>query len=95
MQRARMPVIWDESSLHGRELRAVQVVPGEHFGGAVVLFEAAEELQFTPDEPDIWGFDVDPDGGFLFVERDPAAPPVRVHVVLNWFEELEARVPVP
>ena len=32
---------------------------------------------------------------FFVVERDPAAPPVRAHVVLNWFDELKALVPIP
>ncbi len=40
-------------------------------------------------------FDETPDGEFFVVERDPAAPPVRAHVVLNWFDELKALVPIP
>ena len=40
-------------------------------------------------------FDETPDGEFFVVERDPTAPPVRAHVVLNWFDELKALVPIP
>ena len=46
-------------------------------------------------------FDISPDGQrFLMVqESDPAgrdqAQPTQIHVVLNWFEELKLRVPVP
>ena len=40
-------------------------------------------------------FDETPDGEFFVVERGPAAPPLRAHVVLNWFNELEALVPIP
>ena len=40
-------------------------------------------------------FDETPAGEFFVVERDPAAPPIRAHVVLNWFQELTARVPIP
>jgi serine/threonine-protein kinase len=39
-------------------------------------------------------YDVFPDGDhFLMVEVDPDAEPSRLHLVLNWFEELKARVP--
>jgi hypothetical protein len=30
---------------------------------------------------------------FILVERDPAAPPIAVSVVLNWHEELKRLVP--
>jgi hypothetical protein len=35
------------------------------------------------------------DGRFLVAQRDPQAPPARVNVILNWFDELRAHVPVP
>jgi hypothetical protein len=40
-------------------------------------------------------FDVGPDGRFLIIEDQPeeALPPIAG--VLNWFEELKAKVPVP
>jgi eukaryotic-like serine/threonine-protein kinase len=38
-------------------------------------------------------YDVAPDGRILLLRRDPKAPPPAIHVVLNWFEELAARVP--
>jgi Tol biopolymer transport system component len=40
-----------------------------------------------------FGYDVAPDGRFLVAQRDPQAPPVPVHVVLNWFDELNAKAP--
>ena len=47
-------------------------------------------------------YDVGPDGVFLLIKADPdrrtrireAQAPVRIELVLNWFEELRARVPV-
>jgi serine/threonine-protein kinase len=40
------------------------------------------------------GYDVAPDGKrFIMLQRDPAAPPITVSVVLNWFDELRAKVP--
>ena len=45
-------------------------------------------------------YDLHPDGDrFLMVKQDEAeelpTPPQRIHVVLNWIEELKERVPVP
>ena len=45
-------------------------------------------------------YDIAPDGRFLmtkpFVESDSVAEsPPRINVVLNWFQELTERVPVP
>ena len=51
----------------------------------VVLFR----LQFGD------GYSVARDGRFLVAQRDPDAPPTRVNVILNWFDELRARVGVP
>jgi hypothetical protein len=40
------------------------------------------------------GYSVSPDGGrFLVLLLDPRAVPTRINVVLNWFDELEAKVP--
>jgi len=36
-------------------------------------------------------YDVTPDGHFVMVKNDPA----RLNVVLNWFEELKRKVPIP
>ena len=44
-------------------------------------------------------YDIDPDGSrFLMIKSAPAsdrAADPRIVAVLNWFEELESRVPVP
>ena len=42
-----------------------------------------------------WGFDVSRDGQRFLMTRqiEPAAS--KIQVVLNWFDELKARVPVP
>ena len=40
-------------------------------------------------------YDIDRDGsGFLMVKNLQTANP-QIHVILNWFEELKERVPVP
>ena len=45
------------------------------------------------------GYAVHPDGRFLMITRDQSeevpTPPQRIHVVLNFLEELKERVPVP
>lgn len=38
-------------------------------------------------------YDVMPDGSFVLVERNPEAALTEIHVVLNWFEELNRLVP--
>jgi len=38
------------------------------------------------------GYDVGPDGRFLVLILDPRAIPTQLNVVLNWFEELKAKV---
>ncbi|MGH9316439.1 MAG: protein kinase domain-containing protein [Thermoanaerobaculia bacterium] len=39
-------------------------------------------------------YDVSPDGQrFLMVRRDPRSAPVQLNVVLNWFDDLQRRVP--
>ena len=44
-------------------------------------------------------YDAGPDGRLLMVrsegQTDGEAPPPEINVVLNWFEELKARVPGP
>jgi hypothetical protein len=40
-----------------------------------------------------YGFSVSADGRrFLYPARNPEASPREIHVVLNWFEELKAKV---
>jgi len=40
------------------------------------------------------GYGVSPDGKrFLVLLLDPRAIPTQINVVLNWFEELNAKVP--
>jgi len=39
------------------------------------------------------GYSIGPDGRFLLLQLDPRAVPSRIDVVLNWFEELNAKVP--
>ena len=79
--------------MNGAELLAVPVGrQGETFVAGIpeVLFDGPYAT--TQDA----NFDVFPDGDhFLMVEVDPDAEPSRFHLVLNWFEELKARVPTP
>lgn len=39
------------------------------------------------------GFDAMPGGGLAILEPDPAAPPLQLQLVLNWFDEVARRVP--
>ena len=42
-------------------------------------------------------YDIAPDGRFLMLSSQTTedAPPLQINVVINWFEELKERVPVP
>ena len=63
------------------------------WGQADVLFDAQDFAYGTGAR----GFDIAPDGQrFMMIKRggEDAAPP-QINVVLNWFQELTERVPVP
>ena len=71
-------------------MMVVDVAPGPSFqpGKPRILFEKAG---YT-------GYDVARDGRFLMIE--PAAQPApeqstELHVILNWFDELRRRAPLP
>jgi serine/threonine-protein kinase len=68
------------------KMMAVQILPGKELTPSrpSLLFEARFDF----------GYDVAPDGRFIVAQRDPQAPPVPVHIVLNWFDELRAKAPV-
>jgi hypothetical protein len=56
-----------------------------------VLFEGGF-VQSSENMPSV--FDVAPDGRFLMIAPNDAAPASAIVVVLNWFEELNARAPL-
>jgi serine/threonine-protein kinase len=82
---------WSET---GRELyyaagqpeRLVSVPISLKAGGIVVGKPA------TAYEGRFHDYDVAPDGRILVLRSDPKAPPPSIHVVLNWFEELRAKL---
>ena len=88
----------------GVAIMSVRVRAGETWGAdpPTTLFEGP---YFYNDTPNALGemrtFDVSPDGQrFLLMkdvtsETDAETPPSQINIVLNWFEELKARVPVP
>jgi hypothetical protein len=46
------------------------------------------------DTTQMGSYDVSPEGThFVMVQADPDATPNRLDIVLNWFEDLKARVP--
>lgn len=62
----------------------VQTEPDFNAGSPSLLFES----------PNILFYDVTPDGNrFLVIERDLASLPTEIHVVVNWFDELNRLVP--
>ncbi|HAK56827.1 MAG TPA: hypothetical protein DCP38_15310 [Acidobacteria bacterium] len=84
--------------LQGNAIIAVPVVtiPAFEFGAPRELFqrEIARSLQLGTTSPG--PFDVAPDGRFLIVmPSEDELTPQPIRVVLNWFEELKARVSVP
>jgi hypothetical protein len=69
----------------------VQTTPSFVAGTATKLFDGP----YFPGLPPVHGYDVAPDGRFLMIkvpERQASAPQ-SIIVVLNWIEELKARVP--
>jgi dipeptidyl aminopeptidase/acylaminoacyl peptidase len=74
------------------QMLVADVTPGTPFAHARprVLFDAASYLASNPTP----AYDVAPDGRFLMVTRTELAPQpaTRIHVVLNWFEDLQARL---
>jgi hypothetical protein len=70
-------------------MMAAPVKAGASFnvGAPAVLFEGRPDRRYLDA-----GYDVGADGRFVMVQRDPEAPPPQVRVVLNWFEELRAKM---
>jgi hypothetical protein len=84
--------VWarDGRELYFRQESAVMAVAARPpFSGAGELFEAPWALLGGAGRPQ---YEVTPDGSFLMIRvSDPAA--ARIHVVLNWVDELRERVP--
>jgi Tol biopolymer transport system component len=67
--------------------------PQPKAGRSRMLFEG----RFVPGTPYGRNYDVSPDGkSFVMItSTEMSSPPSQVHVILNWFEELERLVPTP
>ncbi|MBI3048448.1 MAG: hypothetical protein HYY76_09045 [Acidobacteria bacterium] len=77
-------------------MMAVDLAPGERVaaGKPKRLFDAGWELGGGWDPAITASFAVMPDGErFLMIRYEPAAIPTRINVILNWFVELNRRVP--
>ena len=74
----------------GNKLMAVRVEAGSPLSTPIVLFEGRYQLSHTIRGAD---YDVTPDGGFVMTKPVEADSALQMHVVLNWFEELERLVP--
>ena len=62
----------------------IRTEPDFEAGSPTVLFE----------RPNIIDYDVTPDGNrFLVIERNVESMPTEIHIVVNWFEELNRLVP--
>ncbi len=72
----------------------VSTLPSLAASVPAVLFEGGWELSDLSSAI-MTNYAVMPDGRFLMVRHEPEAVPTRINVIFNWFEELEARVPVP
>ena len=85
---------------NGDQVMVVEVTTGQTFsaGAPTPLFAAPYALDTTRvgGNPN---YDISPDGAqFIFVELNSSTGgegSAQINVVLNWFEELKARVPVP
>jgi len=74
----------------GNRMMAVEVRPGPPFSAdkPVQLFEGEYSRSFAAS-----GLQVGPDGRFLMLKTQEALQPRELKVVLNWFAELERKVP--
>ena len=92
---------------NGRELfyldltNTLMSVPVQTFAGTVTFGNPARvfEKTYAVPDPNARPYDVSPDGQrFLMIKEtaanDRSATAARIIVVLNWFEELKARVPI-
>jgi serine/threonine-protein kinase len=70
----------------------VDTEPAFHAGKPFLLFER----NFADSADTIAAYDVTPDGErFVMIQDVVESSPTQIHIVLNWFEELKARVPAP
>jgi serine/threonine-protein kinase len=79
---------------NGDKMMAVILQPGEELkpDKPVLLFQGAYELD-TDDQSS--NYDVSKDGRhFVMIRRAEESAPLRINVVLNWFDELRRLVPV-
>jgi Tol biopolymer transport system component len=67
----------------------IETEPSFRAGKPSLLFERPLS---NPDVPQGPYYDVTPDGEHFIMVQESV--PTQIHVVLNWFEELEARVPM-
>ena len=84
------------------DMMAVPVSLGQTFSfeDPVHLFEGSGYMSgFGPPQNGETNYGIHPDGRFLMVtndQRPPSERPVQqINIILNWFEELKERVPVP
>ncbi|MFQ5479593.1 MAG: protein kinase, partial [Candidatus Binatia bacterium] len=81
-------------SLDGTQMMAVKIETEPTFeaGEPHLLFEDPNML--TTNGWEMYGYDVAPDGRLLTISaREERERPMKLNVVLNWFEELKAKVP--
>ena len=74
----------------GPRMMAVEVTTGDRFS-AGKPFELFSGLYLASSEK--WDYDVAPDGRFIMIKTPDEDRPREIHVVLNWFQELEELVP--
>jgi hypothetical protein len=87
----------DSSELFYRNAGKLMVVTIEKesffsVGRPRLLFAGAHD----PREMNPFGspnYDVSPDGRFLIIKPEPSAPSTHINFVINWFEELQKRIP--
>ena len=95
-----MEPLWsiDGSELFYREGRRMMSVSIDSESGLRPRPEVVFEGTYLPPGAGGRNYDVAPDGRFLMLkaaDETGEAPPAQITVVLNWFEELTARVPIP
>lgn len=85
--------VWarDSGQLFFRErFKVLEVAARPPFSGAVTLFETPWAFVTSGPRPE---YDVSPDGERFVMIRPPDRSAARIHVILNWVDELKRRAP--
>jgi len=80
---------------NGNKLMAAEISfkPTPDIGNRRMLFTTDQDIKYLSDPPG-QTYDVAPDGKFLFMKLSRGSPVTQLHLIQNWFEELNRICPI-